>query len=82
VLSQCDDVSEPVRVPQVAGMSDEELYQAFTLLVEFAYTSSAEVHDEQCTGVWALAACLQFTSLQARLGLGWVGGGRWLRKPL
>ena len=66
VLSECDDVNLPLRIPHVPFMDNTELYECFALLVEFAYMGTADVQEWKCAGAWALAASLGFRSFQAR----------------
>lgn len=59
-----DSVSEPLSLPPIEGISAEQLYNCFALLVEFAYTGTTEVDPELCPSVWALAASLGFSALK------------------
>lgn len=60
-------LSEPVDLPAMPCMTDDELYERFSQLVEFAYTGSADVAPEQCAAAWAVASRFGFHAFKVRL---------------
>ena len=76
VLEQCcsrlrpqlEEVSlhEPLPLQRIPEMADDEMYDRFAQLVEFAYTGACEVRAEHAAALWALACSFGFRALQVR----------------
>jgi hypothetical protein len=75
VLEQCcprlrhmfegmSSLSAPIELPPIAGLEDEDLYTAFSKLVEFSYTGSTDLSGAACGNVWALAASFGYVTLK------------------
>ena len=55
-----------VRVPSVEGLSDDRMYELFTLAVEYSYTGYAAIAPDNALDMWSVAACLEMWELQTR----------------
>lgn len=58
------NLSEAVALPSLHGMSANEAYQAFSLLVEFAYTGTVDIPAAQAAATWAMASCFGYALLK------------------
>lgn len=59
-------LSSPIELPPIAGLEAEELYTAFSRLVEFSYTGTTDLSGSAAGNVWVLAASFGYETLKVR----------------
>jgi hypothetical protein len=66
-------LSQPVHLPLIEEITDEQMYTHFAQLVEFAYTGSADISLDCIAPLWALATSLGFQALKVCFELSMLG---------